>query len=53
MIIGTRALKIFLSSMTPREAIIMAGLLPIYGIIVAVLLNGEVGKDGLTPKAGY
>ena len=30
--------------------IIMAGILGIYGIIVAVLLNGEVTKDTLKPK---
>jgi len=33
--------------------IIMAGILGIYGIIVAVLLNGEVGKPDLTAKKGY
>jgi len=34
--------------------IIMAGILGIYGIIVAVLLNGEVSKgDTLEPKKGY
>ena len=35
--------------------IIMAGILGIYGIIVAVLLNGEVGKTNppLTGKQGY
>ena len=30
----------------------MAGILGIYGIIVAVLLNGEVAKD-ITAKQGY
>jgi len=33
--------------------IIMAGILGIYGIIVAVLLNGEVSKPGLEGKKGY
>merc|ERR1719263_1341290 len=33
--------------------IIMAGILGIYGIIVAVLLNNEVGKKDLTGKQGY
>ena len=32
--------------------IIMAGILGIYGIIVAVLLNGQI-KDKLDPKDGY
>jgi len=33
--------------------IIMAGILGIYGVIVAVLLGGEAKKDGLKVKDGY
>jgi V-type H+-transporting ATPase proteolipid subunit len=33
--------------------IIMAGILGIYGVIVAVLLNSKAKVEGLTMKAGY
>lgn len=33
--------------------IIMAGILGIYGIIVSVLLNGQIKADGMPVKDGY